>query len=146
MVMVVSRNKIKQYRALTIVAIVAAILVVALAIVLGKPQSISDDYFVSDDTKLVAKLDASQAAYESGEYEPAWTYIVYEYKGDEITNAKVYFAYDDDEQAREANAHISLDNKVWAYEKQLNGKYIVFSLFKYQYVNLTTEYVRGIID
>ncbi len=136
----------KQYRILTIVAVAAAIVVTGLAVVLSLPQPISDDYFVSDDVKLVSTLDASQAAYQTGEYEPGTTYIVYYYSGDKITNARVYFKYGSDEEAREAYGHVSLDDKIWAYEKQLNGKYIVFSLMRDQYANLTTEYVRGIID
>lgn len=140
------RKKLKQYRILTIVAVVAAVIVTALAVILSLPRPISDDYFVNDDTKLVLKLDASQAAYQTGEYEPGTTYVVYYYDGEKITNARIYFKYDSDAEAREANQHISLDDKVWAYEKQLNGKYIVFNLVRDQYANLTTEYVRGIIE
>ena len=136
----------RQYRILTIVAVIMAAILMILAIVLNLPQPISDDYFVSDGEKMVLKLDASQAAYQTGEYEPETTYVVYYYDRDKITNARIYFKYDDDAAAREANEHISLDDKVWAYEKQLNGKYIVFNLMRDQYANLTTKYVRGIID
>ena len=41
---------------------------------------------------------------------------------------------------------MNLGDKEWAYKKELNGKYIVFKVRSGQYADLTSEYVRGIIN
>lgn len=136
----------KKERIITIIVAIAAIVAAVMVVILNRPQPISDDFFVSDDVKMVMALDKTQAAYENGTYRPDWTYVVYYYDGDDITGAEIYFKYDDEEMARAADANISVSDKVWAYEKKLNGKYIVWKVKRGQYADLTTEYVRGIIN
>ena len=136
----------KKEKTISIVVAVSAIVAAVMVIILNRTQPISDDYFVSDDTKMVMALDATQAAYEESEYEPEWTYVVYHYDGDKIVGAEIYFAYDSDEAAKEADEYVNLGDKEWAYKKELNGKYIVFKVRSGQYADLTSEYVRGIIN
>ena len=128
---------------LTIGAIVLVILIAVGAIILNRQEPVPDGYFVSDDTKLVMGVPAGISALESNkEYAPEMNYLVYYYDGNKITNARIYFEYDDDAEAKEANDHITLENKPWAASKRLNGRYIVFEAKPDQYRDLTTERVR----
>lgn len=126
------------------VAIVLLVAIVIVGIVLGNRQEpIEDGYFVSDETKLVQSMPANVAAFEENEeYSPMVTHIVY-YHGDgpEITGVKVYFEYENEEQAVSANANITMDKKSWSTGKRLNGKYIVFGVKGEQYNGLTVAEV-----
>lgn len=117
--------------------------VIAVIVVTNQAEPIPEGYFTSDDVKLVLALDKTEAAYEENvEYAPEMTYIVYDYSGEKITGARIYFEYADEAAAKEANAHITLSNKNWAASRRLNGKYIVFTVKREQYENLSTEKVR----
>lgn len=134
------RNKI-----ITVVAVIAAAVVAIVAIIMNQPQEITADYFVNDDTKLVNKLDKDVAAYETSEWEPETTYVVYYYSGNKITGVKIYFEYDNEEEAKLADENISMEDKSWALGKSRNGRYVVLNLRRAEYTDLTTDYVRDII-
>lgn len=126
-----------------VAAIVGTVLLAVIAIIVNRQEPIPDDYFQSDGTKLVLALTPEMSAFEENEeYEPEMTYLVYYYEGNEITNAKVYFEYADDAAARTADANISLNDKDWAAGRRRNGRYIVFSVKKEQYENLTKPEVE----
>ena len=126
------------------VAVVLLIIAVVVGIVLGNRQEpIADDYFMSDETKLVQSMPANVAAFEENEeYSPMVTHIVY-YHGDgpEVTGVKVYFEYENEDRAQTANANITMDKKSWSTGKRLNGKYIVFGVKGEQYDGLTVAQV-----
>ena len=131
------------------IAVVLLIVVVIVGIVLGNRQEpITDGYFVSDETKLVQSMPASVAAFEENEeYSPSITHIVYYYGGgSEVTGMRVYFEYENEEQAVEANANISMEKKNWSTGRRLNGKYIVFGVKGEQYSGLTVAEVRANIE
>ncbi|MBR5046265.1 hypothetical protein IKX73_01390 [Candidatus Saccharibacteria bacterium] len=126
------------------IAIVAA--VVVLVVMLNRKESYDDDYFVSDDAKLVVAIDKELAAYDDSDYEPDVTYILYYYTGDDVTGMKVFFRYDTEEEAKEADENITMDGKFWATDKYLNGRYVIFNVDKEQYEGLVVSDIRKLID
>lgn len=126
--------------------ILATIAMIVLLIVLARQEHYDDDYFVSDDSKLVVAMDKSIAAFEDSEYEPDITYILYYYSGDNITGMKVFYAYDSEDEAREADANVILKGKEWATSKNLSGKYLVFGVSDDQYEGLTITDIRKVIS
>lgn len=128
--------------------VVTALLIVCLAIVLAlvnvkneELEEIDDSYFVSSDSKMVLSMDDSMVQYETSEYEPGITRIVYYIDGDKVNNVKFFFEYISDEQAAEAYENISLDDKAWATSAKLNGKYIVIDTKESWYDDLTAKQV-----
>ena len=130
---------------ITIVMVVVAVVAIIIGAILGRQPEISDDYFVSDDTKLVLSLGSAVADFET-DYEPPMTHLVYDYSGDNITGMRIYFAYDNDDDAKEAFSHITVADKDWAITKRLSGKYIVFEVVKSKYDGLTTTEMRQNIE
>lgn len=130
-----------------IVAVLMVIVAVAIIIVVNHQDPIPDGFFSSDNTKLVLSLSPEVSSFETNrEYAPKVTRIVYFHDGDKVTNAKIYFEYSDDEAAKEADAHITMDDKNWATGRRRNGRYIVFSVKPDQYRGLTTDRVNDNID
>ena len=137
-----------------IIIIVAAIVVVILAVVaivvmnskLNVPEEINDDYFVSDNNKIVLSLDDKMASFLDGEFEPDITHVVYYCSGDRINNVKVFFVYDDEEEASAAYEGMGDDYEKWASSKELNGKYIIFQDNQGSYEKLSAEEIRDDIE
>lgn len=129
-------------------ALAVATVIVAIALVAGFSwrERYDEDYFVSDDTKLVIAMDSEIASFEDGEFEPETTYVVYYYTGDTVRGMQVFYAYDSNEEAKLANENITVDGKDWAVSKSLNGKYIIFSVTSDQYENLSATSVKNIIE
>ena len=124
-------------------AAVALVLVVVGLIFLNYQEPIPDDYFKSDGTKLVMSLSPEVSSYiNNEEYEPLVTHVVYYYNGDKVNNAKIYFQYDNEEDAKEADKNLDLSGKTWATGRKVNGKYIVFTVDREQYKDLTVERVE----
>ncbi len=121
-------------------------LIILLIVLVARPTEYNDDYFVSDDAKLVVAVEKEIAAYDDSEYEPDVTYVLYYYSGNDVTSMKVFFRYDDEEAAKEANDNITMDGKDWATNKLQNGKYVVFDVAKDSYDGLTVSYIRKLID
>lgn len=146
----ISEMKKKLEQGKNIIITVAAVLVAVVAIVIGVVVSheaeITDDYFVSDDTKLVMSLDRDIAAFEEGPYEPQLTHLVYYYTGDEVTSMRIYFAYDTVAEAETADANLNMKDKDFATTKRRNGRYIIFDVVRTRYDGLTVEQVRKNIE
>ena len=126
---------------LAIVGVVVLLIAIVIGIVVGNQQEpIPDDYFASDETKLVLSMLADISSFEEDEeYEPNITHVVYyhDVESDEVSNVKVYFQYENEAAAEEADKHIRMDNKSWATGRRRNGKYIVFSVKGEQYRGLS---------
>ena len=133
-----------------IAAAVAVVLAIVIAVVIGlnlcASEKYDDSYFVSDDKKLVLSFDDEMAGFVDGEFEPSITHLVYYYSGDKINNVKIFFAYDDEEEAKVAYDEIGEDYKEWASSKELNGKYVVFQTDDELYENLSVETLRSDIE
>lgn len=135
---------IKKNRRIVIIAAVALFIVVLVAILASGSyyEPIDDDYFVSDDSKLVYTLSKKMSNFETSENEPELTYIVYYYAGDDIINARMFYSYDSEEEAGEANKNITMDDKDWATSRKLNGRYIIFNTTSDFWSGLTTSFVK----
>ncbi|MBQ6461464.1 hypothetical protein IJJ36_03505 [Candidatus Saccharibacteria bacterium] len=133
-----------------VIAVVVAALVIIIAVVIGlnlcASEKIDDSYFVSDDKKIVLSLNDEMAGFVNGEFEPSITHLVYYYSGDKINNVKIFFAYNDEKEAKAAYDEIGEDYKEWASNKELNGKYIVFRTDNEPYENLSVETLRSDIE
>ena len=142
----VDRRDSKSKTILGIVVLVVIALVVTLIIILTRKEDYNEDYFVSDDYKLVVAMDKSIASYEKGDLEPDITYILYYYSGDDVNSVKVFFAYDSEEEAKEMDEKISLESKEWATSKKASGKYLVFDMAQDQFEGTTVSHIRDLIE
>ena len=135
---------IKKNQKIVIVAAVALVIVIIVAISASNSfyESIDDDYFVSDGSKLVLTLPKKSASFETSEYEPDITHVVYYYSGDDIISARVFYAYNSEEEAREADKNIKSDDKDWITGRKLNGKYIIFNTNSDFISGLTASFVK----
>lgn len=121
--------------------IVAIILIVVIAIVMLSNKKLDDSFFVSDGTKYVLTMEADDVlGLETDEYVPEKTHLVYFYSGDKVTDAKVYYVYEDEKIAKEAAEYIKQQNEAEGIrEITVNGKYVVISPDKSVYDGMTTE-------
>ena len=127
-----------SYFACAIVSI-AAICVIVVVIVLSiNKEPISDDYFVSDDTKSVISLGSGTVESEGGT--SVRTRIVYTYDGDMVTGLKTYFEYKDAESA--AAALESYKSQPEFKNVEQSGKYIVVTSDASAFEGLTADDVR----
>ncbi len=125
-----------------VLVLVALVAVVIVLVVMNNRNEINDDSFVSNDSKIVVTMDKDIASYDDSEYEPPITHVVYQLAGDNVDNVKLYFEYDNEDDAKEAYENISMEDKTWAAGKALNGKYVIFDFKKEQYEGLTSEQVK----
>ncbi len=138
------RNIIATIVGVAILAVIAV--VVFIVININKISPIDDDYFMSDDTKLVIDVDGDKILVEAGGQRPVMAYKVYYYTGDDVNDMKVFFEYTDDEQAKTADGTMGDGYKEWAENKKINGKYIVFDVKKSQYDGIKTSDVRQMME
>ena len=139
------RNRKTRQALLWVFGALAILIVVAvLIVVLNWQEPISDDYFVSDDTKIVLSMDDEMASFETGDYEPGITRIVYYHDGEKITNVKIFYEYENEDLAREAYNNISVD--YFATSKRLNGKYIVMQAKTETFDGLTVEEMEDQVE
>lgn len=127
------------YNVLIFVALVAVVVVLIVMNNNNNKIEITDDYFVSDDSKYVSTMDKEITNYENSEYEPPISHMVYYISGDMVSDIKLFYEYDDEDDAKEAYDNISMDDKKWATGKTLNGKYIIFQFVKDEYKGMTAE-------
>lgn len=141
------RARQRQNRIVGAVVIVAAVLlVVVVALALSGNRAVDESIFESSDNRLVISMDAETASFEDGEYEPEVTRIVYYHNGKDVTKMEIYFEYETEDVAKEANDNIILAQKEWATSKSLKGRFIVFDVASGQYKGLTVEQIKETID
>lgn len=131
-----------------VVAVVVAIVLIVLFVIKpgGLGGGLSDDYFVSDDTKLVMTLDSEQASFDDGEYAPAKSHMVYYYSGDKITGMSVFYEYADEATAKLAYDHIDDEARAEAKEIKMRGKYIEIVMKEDSYSDSTPEEIKQQIE
>ena len=134
--------------AIMIVALVFVVLLVSLIVGMGamKNEQYSDDYFVSDGSKLVLSLDKATTSFIDEDSELDVTHIVYYYSGGNIREVKIFFAYNDGDEAKTADEKIDEDYKEWAVSKEVNGKYLIFEVDQETLEGVTTEEIRDNIE
>ena len=121
--------------------VVAVILIVVIAIVMLSNKKLDDSFFVSDGTKYVLTMEADDLlGLDTDQYVPEKTHLVYFYSGEKVTDAKVYYAYENEKFAKEAADYIKKQNEDESIrEITINGKYVVISPDKSVYEGMTTE-------
>lgn len=141
------RVRQRQNRIVGAVVIVAVLLLaVVMALTLGGNRAVDESIFEPGDNRLVISMNAETASFEDGEYEPEVTRIVYYHNGKNITKMEIYFEYETEDAAKEANDNIVLAQKEWATGKSLKGRFIVFDVASGQYRGLTVEQMEETID
>lgn len=131
-----------------VVALIIAIVLIVIFVVKpgGLGGSLSDAYFVSDDTKLVMTLDSEQASFDDEEYAPAKSHMVYYYSGDKVTGMSVFYEYGDEATAKLAYDHIDDDARAEAKEIKIRGKYIEVVMKEDSYSDSTPEEIKQQIE
>lgn len=131
-----------------VVALIIAIVLIVIFVIKpgGLGGSLSDAYFVSDDTKLVMTLDSEQASFDDEEYAPAKSHMVYYYSGDKVTGMSVFYEYGDEATAKLAYDHIDDDARAEAKEIKIRGKYIEVVMKEDSYSEATPEEIKQQIE
>ena len=131
-------------------AVAVAIIAIAIAVVfiVRNNNTISDDFFKSDDTKYVLTVDTETMGIdtEDQKYVPVKTHIVYTYSGDEITGMKSYVEYADADTAKKAFEEMKASGEEGIEQAELNGKYIIVTADKEEYEDMTASDVKQQIE
>lgn len=136
------RRNLLNFKTVFSLVIVALLIVVIVVLFVMNRTTYNDDYFVTDDTKVVLSMDARTSGFEESEYAPPITHVVYYYSGDTINNVKVFYEYRNSDIAKKAYVKIDAEDKYWAYSRTLNDKYIIFDMKKEEYEGLTATEIR----
>ena len=138
---------IKHHKVLILTSALTAVAVVVVVIVVVSinHHPITDDYFVTDETKYVMTLtpetDEKKTPNSRGLVQ---TFYVYDRDGDTITGIKTYFEYVDEATAK-TNYEKTKDQQEFK-NAELNGKYIIVTMDKDQYKGLKTSDVEQQIE
>lgn len=132
----------KKNMIITLAVVVVTVVAIVIGVIVSQEPALDDDYFVSDETKLVMSLNRDVAAFEEGTYEPEVTHLVYYYTGDEVTGMRIYFEYFTEAEAEVAFNNISMKDKNFATTKRRNGRYVVFDAVRARYEGMTVEQVE----
>jgi secreted protein with Ig-like and vWFA domain len=126
----VTRRHKKAFYVSCAVAVLALAAAISATIIQSIPQPITEDYFVSDDTKTVIPLTTNGNN----------TYLVYTHDGDIVTGLKTYFKYADQETAK--NTFEVAKDQPELKNASLNGQYIVVTADESQYKGLTVSDIK----
>lgn len=140
------RKRIINGKVIFSILIVVLLVVVIVTLSLMNRVQYTDDYFVTDDTKIVLSMDADESAFENSAYVPPITHVVYYYSGDTINNVKVFYEYKNEQVAKKANSNLPTDDKEWATGKALNGKYVIYDMKKEEFEGLSAEDIRSSVE
>ena len=142
-------NESKKNKGLIIGICVAIVVVIAIiiAVVLGvKGGGLGDSYFVSDDTKYVLNMDASDMSFDDEEYAPTKVHLVYTYSGEDVTGLKAYYEYENAEAAKAAFDYIN-ETQADSYKSiVMDGKYIILEAKEDEYKDITPDDVKQQIE
>lgn len=136
-----------------IIAIAASVIVVAVAVVLGiiicknKGSSINDDFFKSDDGKIVYSSSADDP--EAAQLGAIKLHQVYKVDGDKITSATVYAEFENEEKAKAASENEDYKNAITAgdfKDGKVNGKYIVLEMPEASYAEMSASALRQSLE
>lgn len=128
-----------------VLATVVVITAVVAAIMILKPKTLDEKFFVSDDTKLVYNVGKEISG---GLYDATEIYMVYDYSGDQITKLTTYYGYETEELAKSAaDKYSDIFTPNEDIEKvEVNGRYICLTAKPYVYEGTTVDSVKTIID
>ena len=145
-----TKRQHKFDKRMAIVSAVLFVAVIAISVVLGLygRETLNDEYFVSDGSKIVLNLGGDEIASlgDEVEYSPEKAHIVYYYAGNKITGAKIFYEYLNDEEAKEAYGKADLTDKEWATGKSLDGKYVILQYDRDLLDNYTVDQIRESVE
>ncbi len=123
--------------------VVAVIAIVAAIIMINRASLDNGSFFVSDNTKLVIPLKSGDRI-SSDENEPApqKTYFVYYYKGNDITDLKIYQEYANDTVAKEAYSYYKNNLSPYLKDIAIDGKHVIVTHLEKEYEGITADDVR----
>lgn len=143
------KKRVRLINGKTIFSVVIVALLIVVTVVLinmnGK-VTYNDDYFKSDDSKIVSTFVSDVEEFSANQIVPVKSYMVYYYSGNKINNVKVFYKFENFEQTEEANKYLDVGSLEWADAKEVNGEYLIVQMNKSEYDELTTEIVRGFGD
>ena len=124
----------------TAVVVIIAIIAIVLATG-GGGQHLSDDFFVTDDTKAVATLGPDDVSIADERFIPNKTHLVYFFSGDTVSGLKAYYEYDDEATAKAAYSFLNSDENDLKDFKSIsqNGKYVILEANEEEYEGITKE-------
>jgi len=125
-------------------AIIAFVIVSVAIIMLNQVEKIDSSYFHDADGKIVLTMDKSYAELDDSEWEPEITHVVYYHDNNMVTGARAFYEYKDEAEAKEAFNNLSLGQ--FADGKKLSGRFVVFSVKKQQYEDLTVAELKHTIE
>ena len=130
-------NKDIIYCACAILAVVVIALIAWATTLLFSQPELSEEFFVSDDTKTTISLKSSNSNTSSNHE----THVVYDYDNDNnVISMKTYFDYKDAESA--AAAYESLKNQPEFKGAELKDNFIIVTADESQYKGLTASDIR----
>ena len=140
------KNKKNLIIAICAIAVVAIVAIVVAIIILSNKR-IDDSFFVSDDTKIVLQMDSENLLGLNSEIiVPDDAYIIYFYSGNNVTDTKAYYKYEDEKTAKEA-AEIFKNQEDNNYGNiSVNGTYVILTMNKSTYEGMTTEDARQRVE
>ena len=135
-----------------IAIIVAAVLVVVAAVVAivlinkNKGEVLDENFFKTSDSKIVLAFNTDTTTSTTGGPVAKKMYQVYTIDGDKITGLKVYSEFEDEAQAKEADANPAVEEAVKngsALDHKVNGKYLIATMPESLYSALTVEQLKA---
>ena len=124
---------------------VIALLVIIVAIVLGTQPS-NNNLFVSDGTKYVLNMPAD----EDNEDNLVTTHLMYYYKDDDITGAKIYYEFKTADDAKKAyDTLMTMLEEEEEEDKstyELSGKYLIVIADEEEYSELKASDIKSYIE
>ena len=143
------KKRVRLINGKTIFSVVIVALLIVVTVVLinmnGK-VTYNDDYFKSDDSKIVSTFVSDVEEFSANQIVPVKSYMVYYYSGNKINNVKVFYKFENFEQTEEANKYLDVGSLEWADAKEVNGEYLIIQMNNSEYEELTTEIVRSFSD
>lgn len=127
---------------------VAIVVVVIVAIILATIGNREPDaaFFNSDETKYVINIDNYNDD-GAAEYSPIKTHMVYYYSGDDVTDVKVYYEFEDQDKAKKA---FEASKKAGEYNNtektEVIGKFVVITNKPSTFTNLKASYIKQQIE
>lgn len=121
-------------------AIIALIIVVVVILNFTLNEKFDSSYFHDSNGKIVSTMDKDSAALEDSIYEPNITHVVYYHDGTDITGARAFYEYKNEEEAKEVYPHLGLGD--FADSKKLSGRFVVFQVKKDLYDGLTVDKIK----
>lgn len=128
------------------VGAVIAIAVVVVAIIVlinrNKNATLGDDFFKSDDTKIVYTTSTRNV---DSSYGAKKTHQVYTVDGSDVTGYTLYYEFGDEESAEDAYEEISQDVETdyTALEAKLDGKFVSIKYDEETYSGAKASEVRS---